>query len=208
MKGEYLSLKNEGFGEYTEKKSVFYGYSAPVATEEEAISFVKKIKEKHSDARHNVYAYMLRENNAQRFSDDGEPHGTAGLPLLDTLRKPCITDAVIVVTRYFGGILLGTGGLVRAYSTAASEAVKNSQIVTYTLFRKMKITVSYSDYQKIIYFLDKREIAHTPATFDANVSLVANILPENWDGIISNLLDTTGGKAIVEDEGTEYCAKS
>ncbi len=204
MKGEYLSLKTKGFSEYTEKKSVFYGYSSPVSTEEEAISFVKGIKEKHSDARHNVYAYILRENNIQRFSDDGEPHGTAGLPLLDTLRKPGITDSVIVVTRYFGGILLGTGGLVRAYSTAAKDAVENAGIVTYTLYQKMKITVSYSDYQKIIYYLDKSLIRHTPAVFDAEVSLTANILPSTWDSVSSSIMDTTGGKALIENEGQCY----
>ncbi len=203
-KGEYLSLKHEGFSEYEEKKSVFYGYCSPVSTEDEAISFVKKIKEKHADARHNVYAYVLRENNATRFSDDGEPHGTAGLPLLDTLRKGGITDAVIVVTRYFGGILLGTGGLVRAYSTAAKTSVENAEVVTYTLFRKMKISVSYSDYQKVIYFLDKREIKHSQGEFDAEVSLVASVLPQMWDETISNLLDMTNGKVKTEDLGTEY----
>ncbi len=204
MKGEYLSLKEKGFGEYEEKRSVFYGYCAPVTTEEEAIAFVRGIKEKHSDARHNVYAYVLRENNAQRFSDDGEPHGTAGLPLLDTLRKQNITDAVIVVTRYFGGILLGTGGLVRAYSSAASLAVENAKIVTYTLYKKMKITLSYSDYQKVIYFLDKREIRHTSATFDMNVSLEAFLLPCEYSNAENSILDMTGGKAIIEETGTEY----
>jgi uncharacterized YigZ family protein len=153
MTDGYISLEKSGFSEYTEKKSVFFGYAAPVSTEEEAIAFVKRIKEKHSDARHNVYAYVLRENNAQRFSDDGEPHGTAGLPLLDTLRKQNITDAVIVVTRYFGGILLGTGGLVRAYSTAAKDATADAGVVSYILYKKIKLSVSYSDYQKLVYFL-------------------------------------------------------
>jgi uncharacterized YigZ family protein len=204
MKGEYLSLKHDGFSEYEEKKSVFYGYSAPVATEEEAVAFVKKIKEKHADARHNVYAYVLRENNAQRFSDDGEPHGTAGLPLLDTLRKQDITDAVIVVTRYFGGTLLGTGGLVRAYSTAAHDSVVNAEIVAYTLYKKMKISVSYSDYQKVIYYLDKMDINHTNADFDMNVSLTAHLLPEKYAEVESALMDMTGGKAIMELVGEAY----
>ncbi len=207
MKGEYLSIKKEGFSEYTEKRSVFYGYTAPVATEEEAVAFVKKIKEKHSDARHNVYAYVLRENNIQRFSDDGEPHGTAGLPLLDTLRKQDITDCVIVVTRYFGGILLGTGGLVRAYSTAAKDAVEDGEVVTFTLFKKMEITVSYSDYQKVVYYLDKREINHTNAEFGMNVTLVAHLLPEKYTEVESALMDMTGGKAIVENVGETYKAR-
>lgn len=206
MTDGYISLEKAGFSEYTEKKSVFFGYAAPISTEEEAISFVKKIKEKHSDARHNVYAYVLRENNIQRFSDDGEPHGTAGLPLLDTLRKPNITDSVIVVTRYFGGILLGTGGLVRAYSTAAKDAVADAGVVSYVLYKKAKLSVSYSDYQKLVYFLDKREIKYYPPIFDANVSLIAKILPSDWESILSTVADLTGGKAIVTEEGYEYGA--
>ncbi len=204
MDNGYISLQKSGFSEYTEKRSVFYGYASPVRTEQEAIDFVKKIKEKHSDARHNVYAYMLRENNTQRFSDDGEPHGTAGLPLLDTLRKPNITDSVIVVTRYFGGILLGTGGLVRAYSTAAKEAVEDAGIVKYVLYKKAKITVSYSDYQKLIYFLDKRDIKHSGEVFDIQVSLIANILPSDWEAVVTSIADATGGKAMIEDVGIEY----
>ena len=105
----------------TERRSVFLGYASPVTTEEEALEFVAKIKKRHSDATHNVYAYILR-GSISRFSDDGEPHGTAGLPVLEVLRKEDVTDAVIVVTRYFGGILLGAGGLVRAYSASARNA--------------------------------------------------------------------------------------
>lgn len=100
----------------------------PVSTEEEALAFLNDIRRRFSDARHNVYAYALRGNGISRFSDDGEPHGTAGLPTLDVLRKGGIVDAVAVTTRYFGGILLGTGGLVRAYSLAASMAVERAGV--------------------------------------------------------------------------------
>ena len=98
----------------TEKKSEFIGVCAPVANEAEALEFIAEIKKKHSAARHNVYAYMLREGFSSRYSDDGEPHGTAGVPVLDAIKKAGITDTAVVVTRYFGGILLGTGGLLRA----------------------------------------------------------------------------------------------
>ena len=206
MTDGYISLEKSGFSEYTEKKSVFFGYAAPVSTEEEAIAFVKRIKEKHSDARHNVYAYVLRENNAQRFSDDGEPHGTAGLPLLDTLRKQSITDAVIVVTRYFGGILLGTGGLVRAYSTAAKDATVDAGVVSYVLYKKIKISVSYSDYQKLVYFLDKKGIKYDTPSFENNVSLIAKMLPKDTEAVFSTIADITGGRAIVSEEGHEYGA--
>ena len=119
----YKTLRGPAEAELTEKRSVFICRVKPVSTEEEALAFLNDIRRRFSDARHNVYAYALRGNGISRFSDDGEPHGTAGLPTLDVLRKGGIVDAVAVTTRYFGGILLGTGGLVRAYSLAASMAV-------------------------------------------------------------------------------------
>ena len=125
-----VTLLKSGSATLVEKKSEFIGYACPVKDEDEAIEFVKSIKKKHSDARHNVYAYMIGQNIA-RYSDDGEPQGTGGIPVLDVIRKSGFTDAVIVVTRYFGGILLGAGGLVRAYSAAAKMAVDDAGIVTY-----------------------------------------------------------------------------
>ena len=140
-----------------EKKSEFIGACAPVKTEEEAIAFVNSIKKKHSAAKHNVYAYVLRDGFTQRFSDDGEPHGTAGMPVLDSIRKADLTDVAVVVTRYFGGILLGTGGLVRAYTAAASGAVKEAGIAEVGDFSVLEIKANYSDYQKImpLYVLQK-----------------------------------------------------
>ena len=127
----YSSLGKEASATYIEKKSEFIGYAAPVSTEEEAIAFIEKIRKKHADARHNVYAYLLR-NGTTRYSDAGEPQGTAGIPTLEVIRKGGFCDAVIVVTRYFGGILLGAGGLVRAYTAAAKLACEAAGIVTYT----------------------------------------------------------------------------
>ena len=118
MKDGYTTLKDIGEASFTEKKSEFIGSAMPVQTEEEALEFIAEIKKKHSTARHNVYAYVVRENNIIRFTEDGEPKGTAGSMVLEVLKKSDITDAVIVVTRYFGGILLGTGGLARAYTKA------------------------------------------------------------------------------------------
>lgn len=115
----YKTVKMGAHGEFTEKKSRFIGYCKPVTTEEEAIGFVNAVRAKHTDATHNCYAYIVRENNIMRYSDDGEPAGTAGMPILDVLRKEDITDTAVVVTRYFGGTLLGTGGLVRAYTKGA-----------------------------------------------------------------------------------------
>ena len=130
----YVTLEHDGYASFCEKRSEFIGYARPCRTEAEALAFLAEIRKKHADAKHNVYAYQVRENNTARFSDDGEPQGTAGMPVLDIIRKTGFTDACIVVTRYFGGILLGTGGLVRAYSQAAKLAAENAHIITYERF--------------------------------------------------------------------------
>jgi uncharacterized YigZ family protein len=146
----YTTLKQEGEAEFTEKKSVFIGHAAPVKTEEEAIAFVKNYKHIYADARHNVWAYLLKDVGLMRYSDDGEPQGTAGVPVLDVIRKNNVTDAVIVVTRYFGGILLGAGGLVRAYSHTAKLALDAAQVVTYEQYTQVELECSYSDYQRYL----------------------------------------------------------
>lgn len=125
----YVTLARKGEGEYTEKRSRFLGVAAPVTTPEEAAALVSEIKAKYYDARHHCYAYRLR-NGAQRYADDGEPQGTAGLPILDILERRDLTDCIIIVTRYFGGTLLGTGGLVRSYSAAAADALEHTPLLT------------------------------------------------------------------------------
>ena len=114
----YITIKKPSSFEYEDRKSVFIGQAMPVSTEKEALAFIESVRKRYPDARHHVYAYVLRENSIMRFTDDREPQGTAGMPVLDIIRKRGCTDTVIVVTRYFGGILLGTGGLVKAYSSA------------------------------------------------------------------------------------------
>ena len=144
----YTTLEGEGEAEFVEKKSVFIGHAAPVKSEEEAQAFVKKYKNQYMDARHNVWAYLMKGEIIARYSDDGEPQGTAGVPVLDTIRKSGVTDAVVVVTRYFGGILLGAGGLVRAYSHTAKLALEAAHIITYEQYTEMELVCSYSDYQR------------------------------------------------------------
>ena len=126
---EYKTVEFENSDEFIEKKSKFIGYVKPVKTQEEATEFINKIKSKHWDATHNVYAYVLQENNIQRYSDDGEPSGTAGVPVLDVILKSNLVDVCVVVTRYFGGTLLGAGGLVRAYSHGSKIAVEAGNII-------------------------------------------------------------------------------
>ena len=127
----HTTLEHEGVAEFVEKKSVFIGHACPVSSEEEALVYVKKKKSEYADARHNVWAYLQKGEIVARYSDDGEPQGTAGVPVLDTIRKTGVSDAVVVVTRYFGGILLGAGGLVRAYSHTARLALDAAHIITY-----------------------------------------------------------------------------
>ena len=126
----YLSLAGEGSGEYTEKKSRFLARAVPCTTEAQALEVINEARHQYADARHHVYAYLLRDNHLMRYTDDGEPQGTAGVPILDVLRKRQLTDLCVVVTRYFGGVLLGTGGLVHAYTIAACQAIENGGIVT------------------------------------------------------------------------------
>ena len=114
MSGDYKTVRRAAQDEFTEKRSRFIGYCAPVSTEAEATAFIEQLRRRHWDARHNVYAYSLREGNIRRYSDDGEPSGTAGMPVLDVIVKNGVCDVCVVVTRYFGGVLLGTGGVVRA----------------------------------------------------------------------------------------------
>ncbi|MBQ1659249.1 MAG: YigZ family protein, partial [Clostridia bacterium] len=143
---QYKTVRNSGSDEFTEQRSRFIGYVCPVKTEAEALAFINEKKKLHWDARHNVYAYVLRESGIQRYSDDGEPHGTAGVPVLDIIVKSGITDVVVVVTRYFGGILLGTGGLVRAYTKGASIALKAGNIITMQSCNICSLSCDYTRY--------------------------------------------------------------
>ena len=146
---EFKTIDKSISTEYVEKKSRFIGHICSVQTEDEAVLFVKKIKTKYWDASHNVYAYSLRDGQNRRYSDDGEPQGTAGMPVLDVLLKENIVDAVLVVTRYFGGTLLGAGGLVRAYSHTAKIAIDEAGIKIIKLYTVISIDCPYSDYKQI-----------------------------------------------------------
>jgi uncharacterized protein, YigZ family len=149
---DYRTIKLEAKAEHEEKKSTFIGWIKRVETEEAAKEFILKVKAAHREARHNVYAYVIGSNRGiQRYSDDGEPQGTAGIPVLEVLKKNDITDVVIVVTRYFGGILLGSAGLCRAYGKAASEAVKNAGIIERVTGQELSFTIDYDLLGKVQY---------------------------------------------------------
>lgn len=198
-----VTLEKYGEAELVEKKSVFIGYASPVASEEEAIEFVKSIKKKHADARHNVYAYMIGQNIV-RYSDDGEPQGTAGIPVLDVIRKSGFTDAVIVVTRYFGGILLGAGGLVRAYSAAAKMAVDEAKIITYRSYRQFDLELTYTDHGKITTLLSNADPINDGIDYAENVKLCLALPVEKYEDFKGKVLEITAGRAVFIDNGTRF----
>lgn len=200
----YKTVRTNSEFRLVEKKSEFIGYCAPVSTEAEAIAFVGSIKKKHSDARHAVYAYQLREGFASRYSDDGEPHGTAGMPVLDSIRKAGLTDAAIVVIRYFGGILLGTGGLVRAYTAAASGAIKEAGIAEVGLYAQIEIKTDYSDYQRVMPLISSVGARTDNSDFGTDVVLSLSVRSELAEGFIAAVTEATNGRAIAKKTG-EIC---
>ncbi len=194
----YTTVEHQSRFEYEDRKSVFIGEALPVKSESDALDFIAYVKKKYPDARHHVYAYVLRENSIMRFSDDREPQGTAGMPTLDVIRKNGCTDVVIVVTRYFGGTLLGTGGLVKAYTSAALGALKEAHVITYDLFCGMKITVSYSDYQKIITPLTESGFYSEDTKYSDSVTLIGKAKVCDVDLISKKATEITSGRLNIE----------
>ena len=197
----YKTIKERASYEYEDRKSVFIGDAAPVATEADAIAFVDMIKKKYPDARHHVYAYVLRENSAMRFTDDGEPQGTAGMPTLDVIRKNGCTDIVIVVTRYFGGTLLGTGGLVRAYTQAALGALTNGKPVIYDIYCTLSISVSYSDHGRICSALEEHGFVIEDTDFTSSVEIIGKIREDHALALCESITELTSARAKI----TEIC---
>ena len=195
----YKTIKERATFEYEDRKSVFIGDAMPVSTETEALRFIETVKKKYPDARHHVYAYVLRENNTTRFTDDSEPQGTAGMPTLDVIRKNGCTDVVIVVTRYFGGTLLGTGGLVRAYTQAALGALNKGTPVVYDIYSTLKIVISYSDHGRICQALDEAGFVVDDTAFAANVEVTGRIKASETQALIVRLTELTSARAQVEE---------
>lgn len=205
---EYKTIKQQAQAQFTEKKSEFIGYVCPVQTENEAIAFIESIKSMHRRAKHNVYAYSLRENNITRYSDDGEPQGTAGVPVLDMMRKSNITNTAIVVTRYFGGVLLGTGGLVRAYSQAAKLALENGQIITMRYFSEVDVVCDYSAFGKISATILNSSGQINDTTFSDLVNVKCHILDENVESAFEKIREATGGNVTLSVLGKSFCPVS
>ena len=198
----YKTLKEYAETECIIKKSKFLSYSKPVKTEQEAQEFIASIKQKHWDATHNVYAYCIREGNIKRYSDDGEPQGTAGMPTLNVLTQEEITDCVVVVTSYFGGILLGGGGLVRAYSHSAKLGVDASKVITLMPWVLYTVSADYTFYNKLDSLI--RELGGVVETsdFGENVTLKFRLKREMEEKLFKNCADLTNGKITPNECGT------
>ena len=205
MMQEYRTIKEFNSDEYIVKRSRFIGYAKPVTTVEEANNFIAEIKSKHWDATHNVYAYILREGGVKRYSDDGEPQGTAGVPVLDVLEKEGLVDTCVVVTRYFGGILLGGGGLVRAYSHSAKIGVDSAKIITMALCVDMEIECDYTFYGKLGAFLAGEGAVILDTQFTDNVKVIFRIKNENKDILNAKLTELSNGKVFSNVISENFC---
>lgn len=201
---EYRTILNESSDEFIERKSRFIGYIKPVTTQEEAVSFINEIKSKHWDATHNVYAYVLREGQVRRYSDDGEPQGTAGIPVLDVLLKENVTDCVVVATRYFGGTLLGAGGLVRAYSHTAKIAVDAGKVITMKLCKVLKVTCDYNFYGRLNSLIPEMGGVIDDSEFADNVTVTFKLPVGDVERFDAKLVDMSFGKFHSEEIGEEY----
>lgn len=201
---EYKTVEFESCDEFIEKKSRFIGYVKPVKTQEEAVSFINSIKSKHWDAAHNVSAYVLKENNIQRSSDDGEPSGTAGVPVLDVLLKENLVDVCVVVTRYFGGTLLGAGGLIRAYSHGSKIAVESGNIITMAPCRIMSVSVDYSFYDRLNILLNDFMANVESSDFSDVVSVKFSIKTELVDSFSDKLTELSNGKFRLNELGEKF----
>ncbi len=195
---KYITIKSPVSASFIEKRSEFIGHLCPVETNDEAVAFINKIKEQHRKAKHNVYAYILQNDNITRYSDDGEPQGTAGVPVLDVLQKNGLTDVCCVVTRYFGGILLGGGGLVRAYSHSAALAIESAEILNMYSCTTLKLTIPYDLYGKVTYILPDYEVKQLSSDYANEITLTLNVKSELEQKLCDKLVDITFGKIIIE----------
>lgn len=201
----YTTVKNEASDEFEEKRSIFIGHAKHIECEEDALDFIKKKKKEYYDARHNVYAYVLSSAPVMRYSDDGEPQGTGGIPVLETINKSGVTDVCVVVTRYFGGILLGAGGLVRAYSHGAAIALRAAEIITYRKHFIYELDCSYPNYQKYLFEMSRAGISEENTEFGEYVTLRFSVLEEAAEGFIKRIVEIGNGKEIPRKIDERFC---
>jgi len=205
---DYKTVSKIAYDEFTEKKSRFIGYCRPVSTEEEAIDFINSVKALNRTATHNVYAYILRENNIMRYTDDGEPAGTAGMPVLDVLRLSELTDVCVVVTRYFGGTLLGTGGLVRAYTRGARIAVEAAGEITLRYCDIYSLTLDYSLLGKLQYAVaESKKYDISDISYTDSVTMTVSVRRDDSPAFLKLVADTVQGAVTPVLLRSDFVAK-
>ncbi|SCJ31883.1 IMPACT family member yigZ [uncultured Clostridium sp.] len=194
----YKTLHEFGMDEIIIDKSTFIGYAKPIKTEEEAIEFINEIKKKHKDARHNVWAYTVGKSmNIQRYSDDGEPQGTAGIPTLEVIKKEDLRDVVVVVTRYFGGIKLGAGGLVRAYTKGAKIGLEAAKIIEKVMYQEVKIKIDYNQLGKVQNEIMNMGYFIKDTIYEDNVEIIVYSRKNEIEGIVEKINDITSATANI-----------
>lgn len=201
---EYKTVLAEYSAEFIDKKSKFIATLRPVSTQEEANAFIEEMRTKYWDATHNVYAYVLSEQNIKRYSDDGEPSGTSGVPSLNVLEGEGLLNVAVVITRYFGGTLLGTGGLVRAYSESVKRAVAAADVVTRCLCDKVVVSCDYNIWGKIMNILTSDGIPTGEVIYADKVCAEVFEKVDNSDKLISKLIEKTDALCTCEKEETLY----
>lgn len=194
----YNVITEDALGEFEEKKSRFIASIHPVNSEEDALAFINSIRKKHYDARHNCYAFIIGPGKElMRSSDDGEPQGTAGKPMLEVLNGYDVTNVVAVVTRYFGGTLLGTGGLVRAYTQAMKEAMETAQIATIDFCSDISVTVGYSDINNLQHYFEEADIKTVSTDYLENVTMTIRIKADRKEDVVNKLTSLTKGQGVI-----------
>ena len=204
MDKDYRTIMRVASDEFTEKRSRFIGHIAPVTSEEEAQAFVAAKKKEYWDAKHNVWAYVLREGGLRRFSDDGEPQGTAGMPVLDVLQKEGLTDCVVVVTRYFGGILLGGGGLVRAYSHGARLAVDAGVRCDMRLSARLQVVCDYAQYGWVAPLIAAAGGTVDDTAFTDEVTIQFHLPFADIPALQKQLTEQSAGTLFLEETGSDF----
>ena len=200
----YKTIAGPATAEHIEKRSRFIGLAAPVREEAEALAMLEDARARHPDANHNCYAYILRSGNIQRCSDDGEPQGTAGLPILEVVRRREMQDVIVVVTRYFGGTLLGAGGLIRAYSQGAALALDAADVLEMRLCTLAAIELPYHSYGKLQNLLAAFGAAVLEENFGENVSLRFRIAGERFPALQKEIAEMSAGSSRPVVFGEEF----
>ena len=195
MAASYKTLMKRGCDEFIVNKSRFIGYGAPAETEEEALAFLAEIRKKHADATHNCYAYIIGRNmGVMRYSDDGEPGGTAGMPIIEVMKNRGVVNACVVVTRYFGGVLLGAGGLVRAYTQGAVTAIDASGVGVMHLTARYMMDVSYAMLSRVEYFLKSAPVIVEDKDFSDVITLTLLVKCADEDKLLADLTQLSEGR--------------